>query len=261
MAYLKDPRENTIDLEVPAIWEADNRVEERWKWNAMIIDYCDMSPEEYMKNPVVESIKSAIEDASSSTSEEIKEAIENATDEITDAIDSASTTTNDNIDESTDEIISAITAIAEAIESGIPKDIVIYYTSVNSQIDYNTLTTDDFERAGLTLNSSIYIDYILGDPTPEQYAEYVANPTQEAEDHLREVASNSYYLAVPSKYEKRQLIIMENDISNVSDDFVEVEQNIFSGYKLYQAIDVDYFNEDYPDETNVKQSHKITIMK
>jgi len=54
---------------------------------------------------------------------------------------------------------------------------------------------------------------------------------------------------------------MENDISNVTDNFIEVPQDIFDGYKLYQAIDTDYFNEDYPEETDVKQSHKITIMK
>lgn len=249
MTYLNDPREQSIDLDKHAIWEADNRVEERWQWNAMIIDYCDMSPEEYMTNPTTKAITDAINNSSGSSI-----AIEEATQDIIDAINSASTTTNENIDESTEKIVNAI-------NSGIPKDIVMYFASINSQIDYNTLTESDFDTIGISLGGSVYVDYILGDPTPEQYAEYINNPTQAAEEHLRQVASNSYYLAVPSQYQKSKIIILENDISNVSDSFVEVEQSIFSGYKLYQSVDIDYFNEDYPGETKVKQSHKITIMK
>lgn len=43
----KDPREEQISLENHTIWEADNRVEQRWQWGAMVLDLCDMDPEEY----------------------------------------------------------------------------------------------------------------------------------------------------------------------------------------------------------------------
>ena len=249
MAYMKDPRESIIDYDKHAVWEADNRVEARWQWNAMITDFCDMTPEEYMTNPVVEAITSAIGDSSGMTS-----AITEAANNIIEAINSASTMTNDNIDESTEEIVEAIGGVT-------PKDERIYYVSLNSQADYNNLTPEDFETASLAVGSSVNIYYYLGDPTPEQYAEYIADPTQEAEKHLREVACNSYYLAVSNKIEKRRIVIMENDISDVSDNFIEVPQSIFEGYKLYRSLDEDYFNEDYPSETEVKQSHKITINK
>lgn len=57
MPYMGDPRENAIDIDNHVIWEADNRIEERYEWNAALIDLCDMTPEEYMKNPIIEAIE------------------------------------------------------------------------------------------------------------------------------------------------------------------------------------------------------------
>lgn len=51
MAYMNDPRENCFDLDNHAIWEMDNRKEERYVWNGAVIDLCDMPIDEYMKNP------------------------------------------------------------------------------------------------------------------------------------------------------------------------------------------------------------------
>ena len=45
--YLGDPREQQIDLEKHTIWEEDNRVEKRYQWGAMVIDLCDLDPNEY----------------------------------------------------------------------------------------------------------------------------------------------------------------------------------------------------------------------
>lgn len=47
MPYLNDPREHSIDPMHGFQWEGDNRVEERWKWGASILDLCGMSPEDY----------------------------------------------------------------------------------------------------------------------------------------------------------------------------------------------------------------------
>lgn len=47
MSYLNDPREQSIDPVDGYQWEADNRIEERWKWGASILDLCGMSPEDY----------------------------------------------------------------------------------------------------------------------------------------------------------------------------------------------------------------------
>ena len=57
MPYMNDPRENAIDIDAHVVWEADNRVEARYPWQAYIVDLCDMSPEEYMKNPIIEAIE------------------------------------------------------------------------------------------------------------------------------------------------------------------------------------------------------------
>lgn len=57
MPYMNDPRENSIDIDAHVVWEADNRVEARYPWQAYIVDLCDMSPEEYMKNPIIEAIE------------------------------------------------------------------------------------------------------------------------------------------------------------------------------------------------------------
>ena len=57
MPYMNDPRENAIDIDNHVIWEADNRIEARYPWCAYIVDLCDMEPEEYMKNPIVDAIE------------------------------------------------------------------------------------------------------------------------------------------------------------------------------------------------------------
>lgn len=54
---LGDPRESLVDLSAPGVWEADNRVEERWQWGAQILDLCNLSPEEY-KNSTAVTVKS-----------------------------------------------------------------------------------------------------------------------------------------------------------------------------------------------------------
>lgn len=51
--YLGDPRESLVDLQAPGVWEADNRVEERWQWGAQLLDLCDLSPEEYKNSTAV----------------------------------------------------------------------------------------------------------------------------------------------------------------------------------------------------------------
>lgn len=45
--YLGDPREQQICPEKHTIWEEDNRVEDRYQWGAMVIDLCDLDPDEY----------------------------------------------------------------------------------------------------------------------------------------------------------------------------------------------------------------------
>lgn len=244
MAYLKDPREDTIDLDKHAIWEADNRVEQRWQWNAMVIDYCDMTPEEYMKNPIVEAVKSS--------SQETANAINDKANEVIDAINSASTSINDNIDESTQAIIDAIGS------GGTPSaSVTIYYASINSQIDYTTLTQQDFSNTSI-VGTTAMINYIFGDPTEENWQKFLNHEIDE--QTLRHLSSNSYYLLVPYSF-KDKFIIQENGIADVTSNFIEVEQDIIDNYVMYQSVDDDYFNEDYPSAVNVKQPHKITLEK
>ena len=244
MAYLKDPREDTIDLDKHAIWEADNRVEQRWQWNAMVIDYCDMTPEEYMKNPIVEAVKSSSQDTA--------DAINDKANEVIDAINSASTSINDNIDESTQAIIDAIGS------GGTPSaSVTIYYASINSQIDYTTLTQQDFSNTSI-VGTTAMINYLFGDPTEENWQKFLNHEIDE--QTLRHLSSNSYYLLVPYSF-KDKFLIQENGIADVTSNFIEVEQDIIDNYVLYQSVDDDYFNEDYPSAVNVKQPHKITLEK
>ena len=49
----KDPRENLVDLSAPGVWEADNRVEERWQWGSQVTDLCGLSPEEYKNSTAI----------------------------------------------------------------------------------------------------------------------------------------------------------------------------------------------------------------
>jgi hypothetical protein len=55
--YLGDPRENSICIESGVTWESDNRTEDMYHWGAMVLDICNMDPEEYMKNPIVDAME------------------------------------------------------------------------------------------------------------------------------------------------------------------------------------------------------------
>jgi hypothetical protein len=48
-----DPRESLVSLDAPGVWEADNRVEERWQWGAQVMDLCGLSPEDYKNSTAV----------------------------------------------------------------------------------------------------------------------------------------------------------------------------------------------------------------
>lgn len=256
---MKDPREDCIDLDNHAIWEADKRKEARYQWNAMITDFCDMTPEEYMKNPVVEAITSSIDSAADSINVNINNVISASTEEIVDTINSSTTVTNENIDQSTDDIISAITYIGEMIHSSTSLEILFYYASVNSQIDYNELTESDFASSVVIIGSDTYINFILGDPTPENWQKFISGEMDE--ETLRRLSSNTYYIAIPRAY-RGKLTVQENGTVDVTDSYEEIPLNIFDNYIMYRSVDVDYFNEDYEDGmTNVKQPHKITITK
>lgn len=51
--YMNDPREQTVRYDSGYTWEADNRVEERFYWNAQLLDLCNLPISEYMKPPTV----------------------------------------------------------------------------------------------------------------------------------------------------------------------------------------------------------------
>ena len=274
MSYLNDPREDSISLDTPAIWEADNRVEKRYKWGALITDLCDMTPEEYMKNPVIEAIKNGSEGGGDASCDCMKEIIADATDKIiennnentdriVETITSASTETNVTIDVSKDEIVeainSAVTVIQNTIHSSSTLEVLFYYCQVNHATDPYSLTKNNFQPGIVVIGSDTYIDYILGDPTPENWQKYLDGEITEEE--LRQLSSNDYYIAIPLANEGK-LTLLENGTADITENFVKVDNlNLFDGYIVYRSIDKDYFNEDYDTETNVKIPFKITIAK
>lgn len=54
----KDPREHMIDETGAKLWEVSDRVEERYNWQGCFLDLCNQDPSEYVKNPIIEAIKS-----------------------------------------------------------------------------------------------------------------------------------------------------------------------------------------------------------
>lgn len=54
----KDPREHMVDETGAKLWEVSDRVEERYNWQGCFYDLCNQDPVEYVKNPIIEAIKS-----------------------------------------------------------------------------------------------------------------------------------------------------------------------------------------------------------
>ena len=176
MPYLGDPRENAICLSAHTIWEADNRVEERWQWGAQVIDLCDMSPEEYMKPSTV--ICSGCEGGGG--------------------------------DESGD--------------TGSSETKVVFYFASTSNMD--DITLDAFEEVEAETNTDTYFEYILGDPTEEDY-----NDDTMTNEELAEKYSNAFYLLVPNEF-LNKMSVTENEISDVTNEFEVVDKTLKDGYTL-----------------------------
>lgn len=248
--YLNDPRENSIDLDKHAIWESDNRVEKRYKWNSLVTDLCDMSVEEYMKNPIVEAIKSA-GSGSSQSIEELNDTVKDLRDKVL-----------NNMEENTEEIVSAITEGAESIvnviSGGVYEQVSFFYVAINNQTQYSDITKEMFFSGVININSDGFINYMLGDPSEEDWNLYTSGTISENE--LVERSNNDYYFVVPKKYGvSKNFILLEEGTSDVTSSFVEVSEldNLFEGYIVFKSHDKDHFNIDFPSETNVKIIHKI----
>lgn len=249
MAYRKDPRENVIDLDKHAVWEQDNRVEARYVWNAAVLDLCDMSPEEYMKNPIIEAI---INSTDSASTEELKQAIKDLGDKVV-----------ENDDENTDTIVSAITDAAEAIVDVISgtvyNQVAYYFASINNLVPVEELSTSDFVMDATIINSDSYFHYVLGDPTEENWEKYLNKEIDEQQ--LRELSANDFYMMLPNAYgTTRKFIIVEEGTNDVTNNFEIIPSSLIDGFTLLRFRDVDHFNIDFPDEQNVHVSYKIKIV-
>lgn len=262
MGYLGDPREQAIDIDNHVIWEADNRIEERWQYNAAIDDYCGMSPEEFMKTPIIEAIKNGSGGGGGSAAD--CECIKEATDRITESIENAVVSSNKNNDKNTNNIITTIesstTRIVTAVQSSITLELLFYYGQINHRVDPQNVPKSIFQPSIVAIGSETYFDYILGDPNETDWQRYLDGEITEQE--LRQLSCNDYYLAIPVAYEGK-MVLQENGTVDITDSFVKVDGlNLFDGYVIYRSVDVDYFNEDYESgETNVRIPFKITITK
>ena len=251
MAYRKDPRENVIDLDKHAVWEQDNRVEARYVWNAAVLDLCDMSPEEYMKNPIIEAINNSSEQSSAST-EELKQAINDLGDKVV-----------DNDDKNTDTVVSAITdatnTLVDVISGAVYEQIVYYYASINNLVPVENLRMTDFVMEATIINSDSYFHYVLGDPTDENWEKFLNNEIDEVE--LRQLSANDYYIMLPDAYgTTRKFVIVEEGTNDVSNQFEILPNHLIEGFTLLRFRDVDHFNIDFPDEKNVQVTYKIKIV-
>lgn len=254
MAYMNDPRENYIDLEKQAIWESDNREEARWKWNSLVTDLCDMPVEEYMKNPIIE----AINNSSSSSTEGIQELNDNVTDFKDKVLDK--------MDDDTNIITSAISEaaqeIADVLSGSVFEQIPFYYASVNNKVPVTDLTQEMFTLSSININSEGFFTYVLGDPTEEDWNLYTAGTITEEE--LVDRSNNNYYFVVPDAYGiSKKFIILEEGTSDVTNEFLEVSElhDLFDGFVVFKSYDKDHFNIDYPNETNVRITHKLKLFR
>lgn len=258
MAYLGDPREQAIDIDNHVIWENDNRIEERYQWGAMITDLCDLSPEEYMKNPLIEAVKEGGSGSGGSGAD--CECIQEAAETVVNAVNSAVTSTNTNRDKNTDRIVDAIKTLSGGTGPVTP-DVMFHYAQANHhENDPMSIPASIFQSAIVAVGSETYVDFILGDPTAENWERYINKEINERE--LRELSCNDYYIAIPVAYDGK-MALLENGTVDITESFEKVEGlDIFDGYYVYRSVDVDYFNEDYESgETNVKIPFKITITK
>lgn len=251
MAYRKDPRENVIDLDKHAVWEQDNRVEARYVWNAAVLDLCDMSPEEYMKNPIVEAINNSSEQSSAST-EELKQAINDLGNKVV-----------DNDDKNTDTVVSAITnaadEIAEVISGSVYNQVVYHFASINNLVSVDDLRMSDFVMESTIINSDSYFHYVLGDPSEENWDKFLNDEIDEKE--LRELSANDYYILLPNAYgTTKKYVIVEEGTNDVTNQFEIVPSSLLEGFTLLRFRDVDHFNIDFPDEKNVQVNYKIKIV-
>ena len=221
MAYRKDPRENVIDLDKHAVWEQDNRVEARYVWNAAVLDLCDMTPEEYMKNPIIEAI--------------------NNSSDVTSAITDAAET------------------LVEVISGSVYNQVVYYYASVNNLVPVEELKLTDFVMEATIINSDSYFHYVLGDPSEENWERFINDEIDENE--LRRLSANDYYILLPNAYSTtRKFVISEEGVNDVTNQFEIVPSTLIEGFSLLRYRDVDHFNIDFPDEKNVQIIYKIKIV-
>lgn len=275
MSYLGDPRENSIDIETGAIWESDNMVEERFHWGAAIIDLCDLPVEEYMKNPIVE----AINNSSSSTSEDLKTIVEKIT-VVSDGIKNVDESvgkigvTVDDMDGKVGIIEENITAIKPKIDNidtnveKMAKEItdfmeIQYYTLKHSLSGDIETHKNNFHPVKLMGGNAKTIFYILGDPKPEDWEAFEKGDIDETE--YRKRTNNDYWISIPSDRKINEFTILENGNVDVSDKFIKQEGvTIKEGYTLYvNADDVEYshVNDDFPDETDVEIEYRINYNK
>lgn len=232
--YRKDPREQQLSYENHTYWEEDNRVEERYQWGAQILDLCDMSVEEYMKNPFVDGIKEAIAEAMKDITVNVE--LSGITVEV---------------------VISGC-----CCPSGETKEINFYYASINQNTPSDEITFDMFTEATAKPNEKCTIYFTLGNPN-EDDINYLKdnNYSEEAKKEVMADKANTYYLLIPENYASiTAMSIKEEDWFEQNEDVV---QNMPmadkpEGYTLIGVVDDDNFNIQWPIVDTVTTKYVIT---
>ena len=127
---------------------------------------------------------------------------------------------------------------------------------MNSKRELESLTRRDFTSKTVVVGIDARLTFELGNPTEENYQKFLNSEISEEE--LREMSSNTYYIAIPKKYVGTFKILGGNTIADLTDSFEKVSSTLFTGCDLYQSVNNAYFNIDYP-EGNVKQEFVLTF--
>ena len=138
--------------------------------------------------------------------------------------------------------------------------VTMYYASINSQKSVESLTRNDFTLRPVVIGTDARLTFKLGNPTEENYEKFLNGEINE--DELRQLSANSYYLVLPKQYDGKFKILGANTISDITDSFVKLDvQTLFPGCYMYQSVNEDYFNIEYPeDKDNVNQEFVLTFI-
>lgn len=226
MPYMNDPRENAIDVDNGIIWEEDNRIEDRYWWSAKATDLCDMTPEEYMKNPIVEAIEGG---------------------------GGGGTTTKAPTPPGPTPSGDVFTFYYGWVNRNVPVSGVTISDLTEKEAEVDNSFELDMLLGSPTQEDLDYIEQYVG-----------TAQWQEAMEEVRDKRTNTYYFIVPDEYNSNDRMSIEEGGNKLPDETIfrgfEIEGTP-SGYSAFKIDNVDnYMPKETVDEPDSYVTYKIEFL-